>query len=41
MKEAGGSAFFIGCGAATAKMILGLIAVLIIGAKLLTVTGGH
>jgi uncharacterized integral membrane protein (TIGR00698 family) len=41
MKKAGGSAFIIGSGAATAKMVLGLIAVLIIGAKLLTVTGGH
>lgn len=41
MKEAGGTAFVIGCGAATAKMLLGLIAVLIIGAKLLTITGGH
>ncbi len=41
MKEAGGKAFAIGCGAATAKMVLGLIAVLLIGAGLLTVTGGH
>ncbi len=41
MKEAGGTAFAIGCGAATAKMILGLIAVMLIGTSLLTVTGGH
>jgi uncharacterized integral membrane protein (TIGR00698 family) len=41
MKEAGGKAFVIGCGAATVKMTLGLIAVLLIGAGMLTVTGGH
>jgi len=41
MKEAGGKAFFIGCGAACAKMALGLLAVIIIGAELLKVTGGH
>jgi uncharacterized integral membrane protein (TIGR00698 family) len=39
MKKAGGMAFFIGSGAALAKMILGLIAVLIIGVELLRVTG--
>ena len=41
MKKAGGAAFLIGSGAATAKMIIGLIAVLLIGTKLLQVTGGH
>ncbi len=41
MKKAGGAAFLIGSGAATAKMILGLIAVLLLGTALLTVTGGH
>lgn len=39
MKKAGGVAFVIGSGAATAKMILGLIAVLVLGAALLTVSG--
>jgi uncharacterized integral membrane protein (TIGR00698 family) len=39
MKKAGGAAFFIGSGAATAKMILGLIAVILVGTALLTVTG--
>ncbi len=39
MKKAGGIAFFIGSGAAMAKMVLGLIAVLIIGVELLRVTG--
>ena len=41
MKKAGGAAFLIGSGAATAKMILGLIAVLLVGAALLQVTGGN
>ena len=41
MKKAGGAAFLIGSGAATAKMIIGLLAVLIIGSELLKVTGGH
>jgi len=41
MKQAGGAAFLVGSGAATLKMILGLIAVLLIGAELLQVTGGH
>jgi len=41
MKKAGGSAFLIGSGAATAKMILGLIVVLLIGTELLRVTGGN
>jgi len=41
MKKAGGVAFLIGSGAALAKMILGLIAVLIIGSQLLRVTGGQ
>ncbi len=40
MKKAGGMAFVIGSGAATAKMILGLLAVLAIGTSLLQVTGG-
>jgi uncharacterized membrane protein YadS len=40
MKKAGGIAFLIGSGAATAKMLLGLIAVMLIGAELLQVTGG-
>lgn len=40
MKKAGGSAFLIGAGAATAKMILGLIVVLMLGSELLSVTGG-
>ena len=39
MKKAGGKAFLIGSGAATAKMVLGLIVVVILGTKLLTVTG--
>ena len=41
MKKAGGIAFLIGSGAATLKMIIGFIAVLIIGAELLSVTGGN
>ncbi|MFH1842159.1 MAG: putative sulfate exporter family transporter [bacterium] len=41
MKKAGGSAFVIGSGAATLKMILGLVAVLLIGTTLLQVTGGE
>ncbi len=41
MKKAGGVAFLVGSGAATAKMILGLVAVLLIGSELLQVTGGH
>ncbi len=41
MKKAGGVAFLVGSGAATAKMVLGLAAVLIIGSELLKVTGGH
>ncbi|GEM_PF-737977 len=41
MKKSGGLAFLIGSGAATAKMLLGLIAVMIIGTELLKVTGGH
>ncbi len=40
MKKAGGVAFLVGSGAATAKMILGLIAVMLIGSELLKVTGG-
>ena len=40
MKKAGGSAFLIGSGAATAKMILGLIVVLALGTALLQVGGG-
>jgi uncharacterized membrane protein YadS len=40
MKKAGGVAFLIGSGAATAKMVLGLLAVMIIGTELLRVTGG-
>jgi uncharacterized integral membrane protein (TIGR00698 family) len=40
MKKAGGSAFLIGSGAAVLKMILGFIAVLLIGSELLRVTGG-
>jgi uncharacterized integral membrane protein (TIGR00698 family) len=40
MKKAGGAAFLIGSGAATAKMIIGLLAVLLIGSELLRVTGG-
>ena len=40
MKKAGGTAFAIGSGAATAKMILGLIVVLLLGSELLKVTGG-
>lgn len=39
MKKAGGVAFLIGSGAATAKMALGLMAVLIIGTELLRVSG--
>ncbi|WP_456431584.1 YeiH family protein [Thermosulfuriphilus sp.] len=41
MKKAGGKAFTIGFLAAVAKMILGLIAVYLIGTDLLRVTGGH
>jgi uncharacterized membrane protein YadS len=41
MKKAGGAAFLIGSGAATAKMIIGLLAVLLIGSELLKVTGGN
>ena len=41
MKKAGGSAFIIGSGAATAKMIIGLVVVLILGTELLQVSGGH
>ncbi len=41
MKKSGGLAFLIGSGAATAKMLLGLVAVVIIGTTLLQVTGGH
>ncbi len=41
MKKAGGAAFIIGSSAATAKMILGLIVVLLVGAELLRVTGGE
>ncbi len=41
MKKAGGVAFLIGSGAAMTKMILGLIAVLIIGRELMRVTGGQ
>lgn len=37
MKKAGGKAFLIGFGAASAKMILGLLAVYLIGTELLTV----
>jgi uncharacterized integral membrane protein (TIGR00698 family) len=40
LKKAGGTAFAIGFGAAAAKAILGLIAVYLIGAELLTVVGG-
>lgn len=40
MKKAGGSAFLIGSGAATAKMILGLIVVLLLGTAMLQVSGG-
>ncbi len=40
MRRTGGMAFVIGSGAATAKMVLGLIAVIIIGTELLRVTGG-
>jgi uncharacterized integral membrane protein (TIGR00698 family) len=40
MRRTGGMAFIIGSGAATAKMVLGLIAVIIIGTELLRVTGG-
>jgi uncharacterized integral membrane protein (TIGR00698 family) len=41
MKKAGGKAFLIGSGAATLKMILGLIVVVLIGTELLRVSGGH
>ncbi len=40
MKKAGGTAFFIGMGAALAKTVLGLLAVYLIGTELLTVVGG-
>ncbi len=40
LKKAGGTAFAIGFGAALAKAVLGLIAVYLIGAELLTVVGG-
>jgi uncharacterized integral membrane protein (TIGR00698 family) len=40
MKKAGGAAFAIGSGAATAKMVIGLIVVLLIGTELLRVAGG-
>ena len=40
MRKAGGAAFLIGSGAAIAKMILGLIVVMILGVELLKVTGG-
>ena len=41
MKKAGGVAFLIGSGAATSKMLLGLVAVLLIGAEVLRVTGAQ
>ncbi len=41
MKKAGGVAFLVGSGAAATKMVLGLIAVILIGTELLMVTGGH
>ncbi len=41
MKKAGGAAFAIGSGAATGKMVLGLVAVLLVGSELLRVTSGH
>ena len=41
MRKAGGAAFFIGSGASTLKMIIGFIAVLLIGSELLSVSGGH
>jgi uncharacterized integral membrane protein (TIGR00698 family) len=40
MKQAGGTAFVIGSGAAMAKMVLGLIVVLLLGTELLRVAGG-
>jgi uncharacterized membrane protein YadS len=40
MKKAGGAAFAIGSGAATAKMVIGLIVVLLLGTELLRVAGG-
>jgi len=40
MKKAGGIAFLIGSGTATAKMVLGLIVVLIVGTQLLQVASG-
>ena len=40
MKKAGGAAFLIGSGAATAKMVIGLIVVLLLGTELLRVAGG-
>jgi uncharacterized integral membrane protein (TIGR00698 family) len=40
MRKAGGVAFLIGSGAAIAKMVLGLIVVMLLGAELLKVTGG-
>jgi len=41
MRKAGGVAFVIGSSAATLKMVLGLIVVLLVGTELLKVTGGH
>ncbi len=41
MKKAGGVAFLVGSGAAMAKMLIGLAAVLMLGTELLKVTGGH
>ncbi|MBO8128123.1 MAG: putative sulfate exporter family transporter [Peptococcaceae bacterium] len=40
LKKAGGKAFVIGFGAALTKAVLGLIAVYLVGAELLTVVGG-
>lgn len=41
MRQAGGLAFVIGSGAATVKMVLGLVAVWLLGTALLQVTGGQ
>lgn len=41
MKQAGGAAFLIGSGAATLKMVLGLIVVVLVGTELLRVSGGN
>lgn len=41
MRKAGGKAFVIGFNAAILKAVLGLIAVFLVGAGLLTVGGGH